>query len=66
MARTTTSRPVGSNWKAGAAAYYPIVRECLGCSEDGSVIGFFYIGTEPKPSPLPRASTESVVRYWSD
>ncbi|ARR55183.1 nitroreductase [Rhizorhabdus wittichii DC-6] len=56
----------GSTWKTGSAAYHPIVRKGLGCSEDGTVIGFFYIGTEPKPSPLARASTEAVVRYWPD
>ncbi|WP_176489124.1 nitroreductase family protein [Rhizorhabdus dicambivorans] len=56
----------GSNWKTGSAAYHPIVREGLGCGRDGSIIGFFYIGTEPKPSPLARAPIESVVRHWSD
>lgn len=56
----------GSIWKTGAPAYNPIVRRGLGFREDASIIGFFYIGTEPKPSPLSRAAIESVVQYWTD
>src|SRR3546814_17845731 len=55
----------GSNWKTGAPAYHPIVRNGLGFGDDVAIIGFFYIGTEPKPSPLQRASIDSVVRYWA-
>ena len=56
----------GSNWKTGSSAYHPIVRNGLGFGEDAAVIGFFYIGTEPKASPLARASTEDVVQYWTN
>jgi nitroreductase len=56
----------GVNWKTGAAAYHPIVRKGLGFETDDAIIGFFYIGTDPRPSPLPRASIESVVQYWRD
>lgn len=56
----------GSNWKTGAPAYNPLVRIGLGFSDDTAVVGFFHIGTEPKPSPLQRASIDSVVEYWGD
>ena len=56
----------GSNWKTGAPAYHPIVRNGLGFGDDVAIVGFFYIGTEPKPSPLQRASIDSVVQYWAD
>src|SRR3546814_10363340 len=56
----------GSSWKTGSSAYHRIVRNGLGFGEDATVIGFFYVGTEPKPSPLARASTEDVVQYWTD
>src|SRR3546814_11493139 len=52
----------GSNWKTGAPAYHPIVRNGLGFGDDVAIIGFFYIGTEPKPSPLQRASIRSEER----
>lgn len=54
----------GSNWKTGAPAYEPVVREGLGFGDDTSIIGFFYIGTEPQPSPLSRATIGSAVQYW--
>jgi nitroreductase len=56
----------GSNWKTGSAAYHPIIRTGLGLTAEDSIIGFFYIGTEPQPSPLSRASIEGVVDYWRD
>jgi nitroreductase len=56
----------GANWRTGAAAYHPIVRKGLGFGADDAIIGFFYIGTNPQPSPMPRASIESVVQYWRD
>src|SRR3546814_2707896 len=48
----------GSNWKTGAPAYHPIVRNGLGFGDDVAIICFIYIGTEPKPSPLHRARSE--------
>jgi nitroreductase len=56
----------GANWRTGDAAYHPIVRTGLGYGADDAIIGFFYIGTDPQPSSLPRASIESVVTYWQD
>ena len=56
----------GSNWKTGSAAYHPIVLTGLGLTAEDSIIGFFYIGTEPQPSPLSRASIEGVVEHWLD
>lgn len=56
----------GSNWKTGTLAYEPLFREGLGFGDDTSVIGFFYIGTEPQSSPLPRASIDAVAQYWSN
>ena len=56
----------GASWKTGAAARHPIMREGLGLGSDDAIVGFFYVGTEPLPSPLPRASLESVVTYWDD
>jgi nitroreductase len=56
----------GTNWKTGTPAYHPIVRSGLGFGPDVSVVGFFYVGSEPRPSPLPRASIDAVVQYWAD
>jgi len=56
----------GSNWRTGAAADHPVMREGLGFGPQDAIIGFFYIGSEPKASPLPRASTEAVVQYWNE
>jgi nitroreductase len=56
----------GSSWRTGAPAYHAIVRKGLGFGADDAIIGFFYVGTETQPSPLPRASIESVVQYWQD
>ena len=56
----------GSNWKTGAAAEHPIMREGLGLGPEDTIVGFFHIGSEPQPSPLPRASIEGVVRYWDE
>jgi nitroreductase len=56
----------GSNWKTGTPAYHPIMREGLGFGAQDAIIGFFYIGSEPKASPLPRASTEAVVQFWNE
>lgn len=56
----------GSNWKTGSAADHPITRTGLGFGANDAIIGFFYIGTEPQPSPLSRASIESVTQYWRD
>lgn len=54
----------GSNWKTGAAARHPILSGGLGLGSETTIVGLFYIGTEPQPSPLPRASIDSVVQYW--
>lgn len=56
----------GASWKTGTPAYDPALRAGLGFGPDDSVIGFFYIGTDLQPSPLTRASIESVVQYWND
>jgi nitroreductase len=56
----------GANWRTGAPAYHPIVRQGLGFGVDDAIIGFFYIGTDTQPSPIPRASIESVVQYWGN
>lgn len=56
----------GSYWRTGAAAVHPLLREGLGIGPNDMIIGFFYIGSEPIPSSLARASTEAVVQYWND
>jgi len=56
----------GAAWKTGAAARHNAVRTGLGLSEDDTIVGLFYIGSEPHPSPLPRATLESVVQYQRD
>jgi nitroreductase len=53
----------GSNWKTGSAAHDPVIISGLGFSDAASIIGFFYIGTEPKGSPLARATIAEVVTY---
>lgn len=55
----------GVAWKTGAAAHDAGVRAGLGFGPDDTIIGFFYIGTDPKTvAPLPRAGIEGVVTYW--
>ena len=56
----------GAAWKTGAAVYHPVVREGLGLGEQDVIIGVFHIGAEGQPSPLPRATPDSVVRYESE
>jgi nitroreductase len=56
----------GAAWKTGAPAYHPAVREGLGLDEADTIVGLFYIGSEPQPSPLPRATLDSVVTYQRD
>lgn len=56
----------GAAWKTGAAAHHPSVRAGLGLGDDDAIIGIFYIGSEVQPSPLPRATLESVVQYQRD
>jgi nitroreductase len=56
----------GAAWKTGAAAYHPVVRAGLGLGEEETIVGLFHIGSEVSPSPLPRASLDSVVRYYRD
>lgn len=53
----------GAAWKTGAAAYHPAVRTGLGLGEDDTIVGLFYVGSEPQPSPLPRATLDAVVQY---
>lgn len=54
-------------WRTGAAAHNPLVRRGLGLTDDASIIGFFYVGTEsPGGSRLPRAPITSVVQYWGE
>jgi len=53
----------GAAWKTGAAAYHPVMREGLGLDDADAIVGLFYIGAERQPSPLPRATLESVVEY---
>lgn len=56
----------GAAWKTGAAAHHPAVRAGLGLEGDDTIVGLFYIGSEPTASPLPRATLESVVQYQRD
>ena len=56
----------GSTWKTGSPANHPIMREGLGFGPQDTIVGFFYIGSEPQASPLPRASTAAVVQYWNE
>lgn len=56
----------GTAWKTGAAAYHPVVRAGLELDDDDTIVGLFYIGSELRASPLPRATLESVVRYYRD
>ena len=53
----------GAAWKTGAAAHHRAVQRGLGLEDHDTIVGLFYIGTEPNPSPLPRATLESVVQY---
>jgi nitroreductase len=53
----------GAAWKTGAAVYHSAVRTGLGLGDDDTIVGLFYIGSEAQPSPLPRATLESVVQY---
>lgn len=54
----------GAAWKTGAAAYHSVVRDGFGLEEQDSIIGFFYIGEDASPRPLPRANVHGVVEYW--
>lgn len=56
----------GAAWKTGAAAYHPAVRDGLELDHQDSIVGIFYIGTEQQPSPLSRATLETVVTYQRD
>lgn len=56
----------GCAWKSGAAAHDPAVVRGLGFGEGDSIVGFFFIGSEPKGSPLPRATIDDVVQFWND
>lgn len=56
----------GAAWKTGAAAYHPLVRSGLGLDQDDTIIGFFHIGSDPKPRPLPRATVDGVLQYWRE
>jgi nitroreductase len=57
----------GCAWKTGLAATDPIVRNGLGFGDGDSIIGFFYIGTNPQiGAPLPRATIEGVAEFWKD
>lgn len=56
----------GAAWKTGAAAYHPAVRDGLELDQQDSIVGIFYIGTEQQPSPLSRATLETVVTYQRD
>ncbi|MET0547123.1 MAG: nitroreductase [Caulobacterales bacterium] len=56
----------GVTWKTGAAAYDPLVRDGLGFADGDVIIGFFYIGTDPKiGAPPPRAEIGAVTDYWT-
>jgi nitroreductase len=57
----------GAAWRTGGAAHNVLVRRGLGLTDDASIIGFFYIGTEaPGGLRLPRAAITSVVKYWEE
>ena len=54
----------GAAWKTGAASRHPTVRSGFGLEEQDMIVGFFYIGTNAQPMPLPRATIDAVVEYW--
>lgn len=56
----------GAAWKTGAVAHHPVVHKELGLENDDTIVGLFYIGFASTPSPLPRATLESVVQYQRD
>lgn len=45
---SATALGYGSKWVTGSAATDPVVREALGLSSAGSVVGFVYLGTLPE------------------
>lgn len=53
-------------WKTGDAAYDDTVKTALGLEPADAIVGFLYVGTEPRaaaPAPA-RVQWRDRVRYW--
>jgi nitroreductase len=65
---SATALGYGSKWATGAAATDPVVREALGLSRAGSVVGFVYLGSVPggpgRQAPERPVDLSDRMRVW--
>lgn len=56
----------GAMWRTGELAYNSVVKEGLGMEEGDDIVGFLYIGTAGKVTPLkPIRHYKDSVSYWN-
>jgi len=62
----TSALGYAGQWLTGWAAYHPRIRQLLGHSPDTDIVGFIYIGSQPKDAPKERARPEfdAIVSAW--
>jgi nitroreductase len=56
----------GGNWKTGAPAYDPTVKQALGLAAEDSIVGFLYLGSLSRPlAPRPALDPAAYTSEWT-
>jgi len=55
---------LGSIWRTGEMAEHPLVKTAFNLSEQGSIVGFLYVGTPEKPTVPQSVDPQYHVQQW--
>src|SRR5215831_11582244 len=56
---------LGAFWRTGEAAYDKVVKAALGIASDDLIVGFIYVGTDPRGAPPQPRTVQELAQRWN-
>lgn len=64
MQLAISSLGYGSIWRTGDMAHSQMVKQYLGVTDAGEIVGFLYVGTPERQLQKPKVLQSDFVKYW--